>query len=66
MVYILLQFVNSAEDEEHAPNFNELVEMGLKYIGLVAQEANKHAQQSTAKFWKALLHKAYEILDKVW
>lgn len=46
-------------------SFNHVIEAGLKYISMVAKETEKHSQHLTAKFWRALLHKAYEILDKV-
>ncbi|XP_067928293.1 HEAT repeat-containing protein 1-like [Watersipora subatra] len=59
------QFVNSEEDEDRTTQFNNLVETCLRYISLLAQETVKHVQQTTAKFWKALLHRAYEIIDKV-
>lgn len=58
-----IQVVNTEEDV--VASFNKLLEVGLKYISLVAKETERHSQQATAKFWRALLHRGYEILDKV-
>lgn len=52
-------------DADHSKSFNGILEVGLRYISLVAKEAERHSEQPTAKFWRALLHKVYEILDKV-
>ena len=54
----------NAEDDLSG-SFIHIIEAGLKYISMVAKETEKHSQHLTAKFWRALLHKAYEILDKV-
>lgn len=53
------------EEDDLAESFNQLIEAGLKYISTVAKESEKHSLLPTAKFWRALLHKSYEILDKV-
>ncbi|KAM4828879.1 HEAT repeat-containing protein 1 [Thomomys bottae] len=42
-----------------------LLETVLGYINTVAQSAEKNADKLTAKFWRALLSKAYDMLDKV-
>ncbi|XP_055969563.1 HEAT repeat-containing protein 1 [Sorex fumeus] len=42
-----------------------LLEMILGYINAVAQSMEKNADKLTIKFWRALLSKAYDMLDKV-
>lgn len=42
-----------------------LLEAVLGYINAVAQSVEKNADKLTAKFWRALLSKAYDVLDKV-
>ncbi|KAM5301721.1 HEAT repeat-containing protein 1 isoform 1-T2 [Glossophaga mutica] len=42
-----------------------LLEAVLGYINAVAQSVEKNADQLTGKFWRALLSKAYDMLDKV-
>lgn len=42
-----------------------LLEKILRYIHSVARCVEDNADQPTAKFWRVLLNKAYEVLDKV-
>uniref|UniRef100_A0A8C3XDM0 HEAT repeat-containing protein 1 n=1 Tax=Catagonus wagneri TaxID=51154 RepID=A0A8C3XDM0_9CETA len=42
-----------------------LLETVLGYIHAVAQSMEKNADKLTGKFWRALLSKAYDLLDKV-
>ncbi|XP_034413870.1 HEAT repeat-containing protein 1 isoform X3 [Cyclopterus lumpus] len=42
-----------------------LLEEILRYIHAVARRAEDNADKPTAKFWRVLLNKAYEVLDKV-
>ncbi|KAM8947887.1 HEAT repeat-containing protein 1 isoform 2-T2 [Pelodytes ibericus] len=42
-----------------------LLEEVLCYINLVAGSVERNADKPTAKFWRALLNKSYEMLDKV-
>ncbi|XP_036611135.1 HEAT repeat-containing protein 1 isoform X1 [Trichosurus vulpecula] len=42
-----------------------LLETVLGYINSVAQAVKENADKLTAKFWRALLSKAYDMLDKV-
>ncbi|KAL1785256.1 HEAT repeat-containing protein 1 [Sigmodon hispidus] len=42
-----------------------LLETVLGYINTVAQSMEKNADKMTVKFWRALLSKAYDMLDKV-
>ncbi|KAB0395895.1 hypothetical protein E2I00_011019 [Balaenoptera physalus] len=42
-----------------------LLEMVLGYINAVAQSMERNADKLTGKFWRALLSKAYDMLDKV-
>ncbi|KAF0870433.1 HEAT repeat-containing protein 1 [Crocuta crocuta] len=42
-----------------------LLETVLGYINAVAQSMERNADKLTVKFWRALLSKAYDMLDKV-
>ncbi|XP_072523688.1 HEAT repeat-containing protein 1 [Salminus brasiliensis] len=42
-----------------------LLEENLRYIHTVAQCVEENAEKPTAKFWRALLNKSYDVLDKV-
>ncbi|XP_040092233.1 HEAT repeat-containing protein 1-like isoform X1 [Oryx dammah] len=42
-----------------------LLETVLGYINAVAQSMERNADKLTGKFWRALLSKAYDLLDKV-
>uniref|UniRef100_A0A452FRY1 HEAT repeat-containing protein 1 n=1 Tax=Capra hircus TaxID=9925 RepID=A0A452FRY1_CAPHI len=42
-----------------------LLETVLGYINAVAQSVERNADKLTGKFWRALLSKAYDLLDKV-
>uniref|UniRef100_A0A3Q1MF36 HEAT repeat-containing protein 1 n=1 Tax=Bos taurus TaxID=9913 RepID=A0A3Q1MF36_BOVIN len=42
-----------------------LLETVLGYINAVAQSMERNADKLTGKFWRALLSKAYDMLDKV-
>ncbi|XP_039991801.1 HEAT repeat-containing protein 1 [Xiphias gladius] len=42
-----------------------LLEEILRYIHSVARCVEENADQPTAKFWRVLLNKAYDVLDKV-
>ncbi|ELW68114.1 HEAT repeat-containing protein 1, partial [Tupaia chinensis] len=42
-----------------------LLEVVLSYIVAVAQSMDKNADALSVKFWRALLSKAYDVLDKV-
>ncbi|XP_005071842.1 HEAT repeat-containing protein 1 [Mesocricetus auratus] len=42
-----------------------LLEIVLGYINTVAQSMEKNADKLTVKFWRALLSKSYDMLDKV-
>uniref|UniRef100_A0A803U138 HEAT repeat-containing protein 1 n=1 Tax=Anolis carolinensis TaxID=28377 RepID=A0A803U138_ANOCA len=44
---------------------NWLLEDVLRYINVVAHSVEKNADSLTAKFWRALLNKSYDVLDKV-
>ncbi|XP_043915044.1 HEAT repeat-containing protein 1 isoform X2 [Protopterus annectens] len=43
----------------------KLLEETLCYINMVARSVEENANKPTAKFWRALLNKSYEALDKV-
>uniref|UniRef100_A0A8C3TAF6 HEAT repeat-containing protein 1 n=1 Tax=Chelydra serpentina TaxID=8475 RepID=A0A8C3TAF6_CHESE len=42
-----------------------LLEEVLHYINVVAHSVEENADKPTAKFWRALLNKSYDMLDKV-
>ncbi|KAM9838096.1 HEAT repeat-containing protein 1 [Aulostomus maculatus] len=42
-----------------------LLEEVLRYINSIARCVEENADQPTAKFWRVLLNKAYDVLDKV-
>lgn len=42
-----------------------LLEEILSYINSVAQCVEANSDKPTAKFWRALLNKSYDVLDKV-
>ncbi|MBN3289064.1 HEAT1 protein, partial [Polypterus senegalus] len=42
-----------------------LLEEILRYINSVAASVEKNSDKPTAKFWRALLNKSYDVLDKV-
>ncbi|XP_053495912.1 HEAT repeat-containing protein 1 [Ictalurus furcatus] len=42
-----------------------LLEENLRYIYTVAQCVEENSDKPTAKFWRALLSKSYDVLDKV-
>ncbi|KAM9462286.1 HEAT repeat-containing protein 1 [Clarias gariepinus] len=64
-------FVGKVADSEDlsASSLQELqqslLEENLRYIHNVAQCVEENADKPTAKFWRALLTKSYDVLDKV-
>uniref|UniRef100_A0A673MUD9 HEAT repeat-containing protein 1 n=1 Tax=Sinocyclocheilus rhinocerous TaxID=307959 RepID=A0A673MUD9_9TELE len=58
------RFVGKVESTLQALQQNLLEEV-LRYIHAVARCVEDNADKSTAKFWRALLSKSYDILDKV-
>ncbi|XP_032071186.1 HEAT repeat-containing protein 1 [Thamnophis elegans] len=58
--------VVECEDSEELKELEQkLLEKILCYINAVAQSIEKNANTLTAKFWKVLLNKSYELLDKI-
>lgn len=45
--------------------FFRLLEDLLRYIHSIARSVEENAMKPTAKFWRVLLNKAYDVLDKV-
>lgn len=45
--------------------FPSLLEEILCYINVVAHSVEENADNPTAKFWRALLNRSYDVLDKV-
>ncbi|XP_070562669.1 HEAT repeat-containing protein 1-like [Ptychodera flava] len=45
--------------------YQSLLEENLRYIASLARALEANHNKPTVKFWKALLHRAYDILDKV-
>uniref|UniRef100_A0ACB8GBL6 HEAT repeat-containing protein 1 n=2 Tax=Sphaerodactylus townsendi TaxID=933632 RepID=A0ACB8GBL6_9SAUR len=62
-------FVEKVVECEHAEELQEfeqrLLEEVLCYINAVASSVEENADAPTAKFWRALLSKSYDVLDKV-
>ncbi|KAM6951021.1 HEAT repeat-containing protein 1 [Aplochiton taeniatus] len=64
-------FVGKVADCEYAMDSaleklqQSLLEEILRYIHCVAGCVEENADKPTAKFWRALLNKAYDVLDKV-
>ncbi|XP_066467559.1 HEAT repeat-containing protein 1 [Tiliqua scincoides] len=58
--------VVECEDVEELKQFEQrLLEDVLCYINTVACSVEENADTPTAKFWRALLNKSYDVLDKV-
>ncbi|XP_069035979.1 HEAT repeat-containing protein 1 isoform X1 [Lepisosteus oculatus] len=52
--------------QEHLQSLEQsLLEEVLRYINSVAQCVEHNSDKPTAKFWRALLSKSYDVLDKV-
>ncbi|XP_048843510.1 HEAT repeat-containing protein 1 isoform X2 [Brienomyrus brachyistius] len=63
-------FVSKVVDCSNAPHGTQhlqqsLLEEILSYINNVAQCVEANSDKPTAKFWRALLNKSYDVLDKV-
>ncbi|XP_033935504.1 HEAT repeat-containing protein 1 isoform X3 [Pseudochaenichthys georgianus] len=54
-----------AEDASLQPLQQKLLEEILRYINSVARCVEKNADKPTGNFWRVLLNKAYDLLDKV-
>ncbi|XP_051250661.1 HEAT repeat-containing protein 1 isoform X2 [Dicentrarchus labrax] len=54
-----------ADDESLQQLQQRLLEEILRYIHSVARCVEENADRPTAKFWRVLLNKAYDVLDKV-
>ncbi|XP_048255630.1 HEAT repeat-containing protein 1-like [Haliotis rufescens] len=46
-------------------NFESLLETLLQYISQISRTVDKHQNKPTSRFWKAYLHKAYDMIDKI-
>ncbi|KAM7370301.1 hypothetical protein PAMP_009861 [Pampus punctatissimus] len=55
----------SAVDESLQQLQQRLLEEILRYIHSVARCVEENTEKPTAKFWRVLLNKAYDVLDKV-
>ncbi|XP_040922730.1 HEAT repeat-containing protein 1 isoform X2 [Toxotes jaculatrix] len=53
------------DDEQLQQLQQRLLEEILRYIHSVARSVDQNADKPTAKFWRVLLNKAYDVLDKV-
>ncbi|XP_066552649.1 HEAT repeat-containing protein 1 [Amia ocellicauda] len=52
--------------QERLQSFEQsLLEEVLRYINSVAHCVEENSDKATAKFWRALLNKSYDVLDKV-
>uniref|UniRef100_H3BVV8 HEAT repeat-containing protein 1 n=1 Tax=Tetraodon nigroviridis TaxID=99883 RepID=H3BVV8_TETNG len=52
-------------DESLQQMQQKLLEDLLRYIHSIARSVEENAMKPTAKFWRVLLNKAYDVLDKV-
>ncbi|XP_069464033.1 HEAT repeat-containing protein 1 isoform X2 [Ambystoma mexicanum] len=57
--------IECGESQELQDMEQRLLEDVLCYINVVANSVEKTSDQPTAKFWRALLNKSYDLLDKV-
>ncbi|CAL9686707.1 unnamed protein product [Knipowitschia caucasica] len=55
----------SEEEEQEEAQQQRLLEQTLLYIQSVAQNLELNSDKPTSKFWRILLNKSYELLDKV-
>ena len=53
------------DEASEKPDFKKFIEQALCYIISVAKAMGQLAGKPSGKFWKALLSKAYEVMDKV-
>ncbi|XP_028332618.1 HEAT repeat-containing protein 1 [Gouania willdenowi] len=60
-----IEKVADANDLELQPLQQRLLEEILRFIHRVAHCVDDNAAKLTAKFWRVLLNKAYDVLDKV-
>ncbi|XP_055495531.1 HEAT repeat-containing protein 1 isoform X1 [Leucoraja erinacea] len=56
---------NTSEEESLQMLQQSLLEEILCYINVVAHSVEENADNPTAKFWRALLNRSYDVLDKV-
>ncbi|XP_051867261.1 HEAT repeat-containing protein 1 isoform X2 [Pristis pectinata] len=56
---------NTSEDETLQKLEQSLLEEILCYINVVAHSVEENAEKPTAKFWRTLLNRSYDVLDKV-
>ncbi|KAG1661117.1 HEAT repeat-containing protein 1 [Nymphon striatum] len=59
-------FINQvAENEVDLKVYERLIEVILLYIKSISHSVVTFSSEPTGKFWKALVNKAYDVLDKV-
>ncbi|XP_067844821.1 HEAT repeat-containing protein 1 isoform X2 [Heptranchias perlo] len=56
---------DKSEEETLQKLEQSLLEEILCYINVVAHSVEENAEKPTAKFWRALLNRSYDVLDKV-
>ncbi|XP_078413403.1 HEAT repeat-containing protein 1 isoform X1 [Cetorhinus maximus] len=56
---------NNSEEKLLQKLEQSLLEEILCYINVVAHSVEENAEKPTAKFWRALLNRSYDVLDKV-
>lgn len=63
----IAKLTDSGEDDDTSlePLQQKLLEEVLKYIQSVARCVEMNANKPTAKFWRIILNKCYDVLDKV-
>lgn len=61
----IARVAESDDDSSLQPLQQKLLEEVLRYIQSVARCVETNADKPTAKFWRVLLNKCYDVLDKV-
>ncbi|KAK3090239.1 hypothetical protein FSP39_010297 [Pinctada imbricata] len=57
--------MSGSVEEGVVPAFKLVLERVMEYIPRLTKTMESHSDHPTARFWKAMLHKVYELLDKV-
>ncbi|XP_035827945.1 HEAT repeat-containing protein 1 [Aplysia californica] len=55
--------MSSLDPNSFLPDFQQLMETTLQFIGQVTVSHDKHREDSSARFWRILLHKSHDLLD---
>ena len=64
ILYLNLDY-NGVISVFHFSFFSSILETSLSFMTVTAKLSEQHSQDAGGKFWKAVLHRAYDIVDKV-